>query len=350
MFIHEVNTDYLEQDWLNFPAKLYKPSRVKPLMFIEDVKRIFDPNRNSFLTQGKVARWIAYDAHNFCAGRIAAFYHPADGHTGRIGFFESIENEAIAFGLFDVAKSWLVSQHCTCMEGPENFGEKDRFWGLMTGGYETPALYLDNFNPPFYSLFFRQYGFTVKETIYSYCIRLKDIPIHRLELAMERNQQSASYTYVHYSKAAEERLAGDIHAVYTASFDAGKRISHLSVQDIRGLLQQVKPLLNEQHFWLAYADGLPAGFLLFLNEPRAISSVPQPKRIKGFAFATIPAYRGKGIELGLCVNLYRQFVNDNIPYEIFLSGINSITHKMISFLTKMGAERYKEHQLFTLKF
>lgn len=349
MFIHEVNNSHLEQDWLNLPMKLYKSSTIKPMMFIEDVKRVFDPNRNSLLNKGVASRWIVYDDNNFSAGRIAAFCHPDNEHTGRIGFFESIENKNIAFALFDTAKKWLLSFNCNCMEGPENFGEKDRFWGLMTDGYETQALYLDNFNPQYYVRFFKQYGFVVKETIFSYCIKLENIPVHRLELAMTRSKQMQCYNYIHYSKELEDRMAPDIHAVYTASFDAGKRIGHISIADIKYLLQQVKPLLNEQHFWLAYADEQPAGFIMFLNEPQTISNMPLPKRIKGFAFATIPEFRGKGIEIGLCMNLYRQWINDNKPYEIFLSGINSVTAKMISFLTKLGAEKYKEHQLFICK-
>lgn len=349
MFIHEVKNSYLEQDWLNLPMKIYKSSTSKPIMFIEDVKMVFDTNKNSLLSKGVVSRWIIYDENNFCAGRIAAFFHPDNEHTGRIGFFESIQNENIAFALFDKAKKWLLSFDCKFMEGPENFGEKDRFWGLMTDGYDTQSLYLDNFNLPYYRFFFEQYGFAVKETIYTYCIKLENVPVHRLELAMKRNKQTQCYTYIHYIKKQEDRLALDIHAVYTASFQAGKRISHISVSDIKHLLQQVKPLLNEKHFWLAYADERPAGFLMFLNEPEKISNIPQPKRVKGFAFATIPELRGRGIEIGLCMNLYQQWIKDNKPYEIFLSGINSVTGKMISFLTKLGAEKYKEHQLFICK-
>ena len=44
------------------------------------------------------------------------------------------------------------------MDGPINFGERDRWWGLVTEGFKPP-IYLMNYNPPYYQSLFENYGF-----------------------------------------------------------------------------------------------------------------------------------------------------------------------------------------------
>src|SRR5690625_7618276 len=46
------------------------------------------------------------------------------------------------------------------MDGPINFGERDRWWGMLTRGADDP-LYCMHYNPPYYVDFFEAYGFDV---------------------------------------------------------------------------------------------------------------------------------------------------------------------------------------------
>ena len=117
--------------------------------------------------------------------------------------------------------------------------------------------------------------------------------------------------------------------------------------DIAYLLDQVKPLLNEDHCWLAFRNEVPVGFILFLKEPSPMRH--QPGILKGFAFATIPAMRGKGVEMALCRALHKQLEKEERKYEIMLSGINACTGKMNSLISKIGGEKIKVHQTFNYK-
>jgi hypothetical protein len=44
------------------------------------------------------------------------------------------------------------------MDGPINFGERDKFWGLLTEGFIEP-LFGMNYNFPYYKDLFENYGF-----------------------------------------------------------------------------------------------------------------------------------------------------------------------------------------------
>ncbi len=111
------------------------PSYIRPLD--KDVEEVFDPKRNKAFGFGEVARWVLQNDDGKLIGRIAAFvnkkYHNKedDGPVGGIGFFDCINNQQAAEMLFDVSRHWLLQRGMEAMDGPINFGERDRWWGLL---------------------------------------------------------------------------------------------------------------------------------------------------------------------------------------------------------------------------
>jgi hypothetical protein len=61
--------------------------------------------------------------------------------------------------LFDRCREWLQERGMEAMDGPINFGEKERFWGLLVEGFDRRPTYLLNYNPPYYRELFEAYGF-----------------------------------------------------------------------------------------------------------------------------------------------------------------------------------------------
>jgi hypothetical protein len=62
------------------------------------------------------------------------------GPVGGVGFFDCVNDQSAADMLFDVAKHWLLQKGMQAMDGPVNFGERDRWWGLLVKGFETSHL------------------------------------------------------------------------------------------------------------------------------------------------------------------------------------------------------------------
>jgi hypothetical protein len=85
-------------------------------------------------------------------GRIAAFVNKRyknkgdDVPVGGMGFFDCINNQEAADMLLDVARHWLGQRGMEAMDGPINFGERDKWWGLLVEGFHEP-LWSMNFNP-----------------------------------------------------------------------------------------------------------------------------------------------------------------------------------------------------------
>ncbi|MEM8969499.1 MAG: GNAT family N-acetyltransferase, partial [Bacteroidota bacterium] len=112
----------------------------------QEVEAVFDPNKNTFFTHGQAERWIMRNASGKVVGRVAAFINERKAHTfnqptGGLGFFERIDDQEAAFALFDQCKAWLSERGMEAMDGPINFGENNKYWGLITENYDLKPYY-----------------------------------------------------------------------------------------------------------------------------------------------------------------------------------------------------------------
>src|SRR5690606_23596575 len=153
-----------------FPYTTLFRSYIRPLD--ADINEIFDPEKNNSFKQGECRRWLLKDVSGKYIGRIAAFYTREtidnyDQPTGGCGFFECINDSEAANLLFDTAKNWLSSEGLEAMDGPINFGERNKWWGLLVEGFHKPC-YTCNYNPVYYKSLFEDYGFEMYYKQYTY--------------------------------------------------------------------------------------------------------------------------------------------------------------------------------------
>lgn len=348
----EVTTAFLLEQFYALPLDIYRYDENWTTQLGKDVEQIFCKNTNSFFRAGNCKRWIVYDDWNNLAGRIAAFHHTINDSepVGGFGFFECTKNDDVARHLLNTAISWLTNQGCKTIQGPINFGDKDRFWGLLTSGFESPSLYLENYNPAYYEKYFLDFGLFEKEIIYTFKSELDQIPHERLAKAALRLADKQIY----FRPFCFERLeqdAHDLHVIYKKSFKDINRFKHLSADDIIKLIRASKALIEDDLLWIGYKDHKPIALLGFMKDLNQVMNLRQREKpnaihLKGFVFAVVPEFHKQGIEAGLCYSLYNSLIKKEKKYILFLTGINSNSKAMISFLQKLNSNLWKIHKTF----
>ena len=144
MQLTEVTNKEAAKDFIRANVEINKndPNYIRPLD--KDVNDTFDPAKNKTFRFGEATRWILRSDDGNLIGRIAAFTNKKyknkgdDVPVGGVGFFDCINDQAAADMLFDVAKHWLLQRGMEAMDGPINFGERDRWWGLVVRGAGPP--------------------------------------------------------------------------------------------------------------------------------------------------------------------------------------------------------------------
>ena len=159
-------------------------------------------------------------------GRIAAFidFNLADSYeqpTGGIGFFECIDDKDAAFLLFDTAKEWLKEKGMEAMDGPINFGETDKYWGLLVNGFTHPSFDVP-YNPPYYQNLFESYGFQVYYKMEGFHLDItKPLP-ERLQKIAEWILHKPGYEFRHFTWKEEEKYTKDFAEVFNEAWASFK--------------------------------------------------------------------------------------------------------------------------------
>ncbi len=171
-----------------------------------------------------------------------------------MGFFECIENEKIAFALFDNCKKWLAERGMEAMDGPINFGERDRFWGVLIHGFDKEPLYGMGYHFSYYQLFFEAYGFqTYFEQMTFFLHMPKDKFMERVNRVFferaERILAMKNYVFRHIDKKQLDKYAEDFRVVYNKAWAKNLGAEDMTPEKSRGIMQRMKPPVDEELMW-----------------------------------------------------------------------------------------------------
>jgi hypothetical protein len=336
MQIIEVQSQQHKKEFLEVAKIIYKDDKnwVRPLD--SDIESVFDADKNNYYKHGEATRWILKDNNNNLLGRIAAFINfntanDKDKIIGGIGFFECINDEKIAFRLFDIAKDWLQKKGVNTIDGPVNFGEKDKWWGLLINGFKDPT-YCMNYNPSYYSSLFEHYGFKPYYEQYNYSISPHlDLPPIFAKLA-ERVERSNSYHCEHINKNNLQKYAANFRTIYNKAWQKHDNFKEMSAEQALSLIKTIKPIMEEKYIWFTYHNNEPIGFFVMLPELNQIIKHLNGKlnligklkfvwhkymgtchKMFGVVFGITPEHQGKGIESYMITCTHKVIRYQTIP-------------------------------------
>lgn len=373
MMIAEVNDRHTADEFIALPQRLYKddPNFICPLN--RDIKAIFDPALNSFYSHGVCKRWIAKDSTGTTSGRIAAFINyeknkNRDFIVGGIGFFESTNDTGTAFGLFDRAKAWLQQNNVKAMEGPVNFGENDRYWGLLVSGFVPPSMGM-NYNPPYYQELFEKYGFVKQYDQYTNVIYLDRPFPERFDKIAQWIANKPEYTFRHFRKGDFEKFAADFQEIYNDAWSDFEGFNPIQLDSIRQSFRDMKPIVDEKIIWFTYHNSEPVAFVLALPNINQILKPLRGKlhlwnkirflwykktttinRIRFIVMGCKKKFQNKGIESGMIKKLGIEVLPRNTIKEVELAWVGDFNKKMLALHEATGAEREKVHRTYRLTF
>ncbi|MBL7724822.1 MAG: hypothetical protein JNK27_11765 [Chitinophagaceae bacterium] len=373
MQLTEVTTTRLAKEFIRVNAEINKndPNYIRPLD--KDINDVFDPKKNKTFRFGEAVRWILKDNDGKLIGRITAFTNKKyknkgdDVPVGGIGFFDCINNQAAADMLFDVAKHWLVQKGMQAMDGPINFGERDRWWGLLVEGFQPPP-YCLNYNKPYYKDLFENYGF--KCFFNQICFGLDP----RKEVSkkiLERHAQIAkdpAFSSSYIKKNQLEKFAADFTIVYNKAWAGHGGLKELKKEQVLSMFKKMKPVMDEKIVWFIYHNNDPIA--IFINLPDLnqwfkylngkfdlwhklkflwIKKTKKNNRFTGLVFGVVPEFQGTGVD-SYMINEAKLVVQPMQKYEEYeMQWIGEFNPKMINVAENFG-DTFRTRKLTTYRY
>lgn len=374
MTIEAVQTPAQSAIFLKVPLAIYRdcPEWIRPLD--KDIEDVFNPGKNKAFRNGKIQRWILYNEHGQAVGRIAAFTNNKyrnkgdDIPVGGIGFFECSNNQDAANLLFDTARQWLTAEGMEAMDGPINFGERDKWWGLVTKGFQSP-LYCMNYNLPYYRELFENYGFRLFYN--QVCFGMH--PRENLPAKFfDRHKALAAdpgFSARHFRKNQLEKFVADFHTVYNKAWAGHAGNKELSMGQCKRIFTQMKPVMDEKIIWFAYYKEEPIA--IFINLPDLnqwfkylngkfgwlqkllflwVKATKTNKRFVGLVFGVVPEWQGKGVDSYIIVESAK-IIQPHLHYEEYeMQWIGDFNPKMIAVAESLTPERSRILGTFRYQF
>lgn len=376
MKIEEVITTKHKSEFLELPLTLYKnePNWIRPLN--QDIESVFDPKKNKYYKQGECIRWLLRNEKNQVIGRVAAFINRKtvskgnEQPTGGMGFFECINDKQAAFILFDASKQWLEARGMEAMDGPINFGDRDRWWGLLIDGHDREPNYQCNYQLPYYKEFFEAYGFQV----YFYQLtfgRPVTGPVNdRLWQKADLIARDPNYSFRYLKKSEMHMLPVYMRDVYNRAWANRGEIPEMSEAQAKNIVKQMKFIVDEKLLWFGFYKDDPIVFFLSLPEVNQIFKhlngnlnwfgkikflwhklIGTSKKAFGVLFGVVPEHQGKGVD-GAIIMAFRKLMQEDYKRynEYELNWIGDFNPKMINVVEQINVDVVKRHATYRKLF
>ena len=333
----------LEREFINVNVLINKndPNYIQPLD--KDIVEVFNRKKNKTFRHGDAIRWILKNEHGELIGRIAAFVNEKyknkgdDGPVGGIGFFDCINDQTAADMLFDVARHWLLQRNMQAMDGPINFGERDRWWGLLVQGFEPPV-YCLNYNQPYYQQLFENYGFKNFYNQACFALKVGDRQQEKFYSRHANCSKNPDLSAAHIRKDQLDKFARDFCIVYNKAWARHGGMKQLEERTVRKMFQSMKPVMDERIVWFVYYKNEPIATWLNLPDLNKwfkylhgkfglweklrflwIKKTRKCDKMVGLVFGVVPEWQGKGVDSYMIVEgckLIQRLTIDHGEYKI----------------------------------
>ncbi len=361
------------REFIELPARLYKnsPRWIRPLD--SDVEEVFNRETNKKFRHGDCRRWILKDSQGKTIGRIAAFYDrrlfkPGKPKVGAFGFFECINNQQAAHLLFSAAENWLNAEGLEGMDGPVNFGDRDKHWGLLTDGFDKEPNYGMPYTHPYFIPLFENYGFQVYFYQLTFFREVLNPLSPRLQEKYDRISQDKSFRFEHFQTSKAEKYVNAFTEIYNQAWSKHAGVPEMQKAHVSALFKKLAPVMDKRLLWFGFHGERPVSFFLMLPELNQFFKHVNGKldlwgKIKfawyryvvgtdkmfGVIFGVVPDFQGKGLEGALIVACRPTIVKTRYR-KLEMNWIGDFNPKMIHLMETLGAKEVKRHATYRIFF
>lgn len=346
------------------------PGWIQPLD--KDIEEVFDPKKNKAFRFGECVRWVMTDENGRLRGRIAAFVNKKyktkgdEQPVGGIGFFDCINDQQAANLLFDTARNWLAEKGMGAMDGPINFGDRDRWWGLQVEGFVNPP-YGMVYHPPYYQQLFENYGFKLFFNQVCFALNVKDRVQDKFYQRHAALAQDPDYSARHIKKNQLEKYAQDFTTIYNKAWAGHGGGKEISKEQALLIFKKMKPVMDERIVWFAYYKNEPIACWLNLPELNQyfrhmggklgllqklqflwLKMTGACRKFTGIVFGVVPEFQAKGVDAFMIME-GAKIIQVQMLYDDYeMQWIGDFNPKMINIAESLGT--YRSRRLVTYRY
>ena len=352
--------------FIALPYDLHRedPQWIGPLRM--DVRTILSTRDNPFWEHAAAEHFLARkDGRE--VGRISAIENKLHNEVhadkvGFFGFFESIDDPAVAKALLEAAAAWLRPRGLDVMRGPASPSLNDEA-GVLVDGFETPPVIMMPHNPRYYPKLIEGAGFAKAKDLYAFQNVQRDYP-ERLNRAVSMLEKRYGVTVRQIDMKKFDEEIEIVKKLYNRCWEKNWGFVPMTDKEIDHLAKQFKPFVKPDMVLFAECKGEPVGLAIGLPDlnvalkrnksgklfPGILKVLWAVKfadlgRARVLILGAIPEWRGKGVD----ALLYRRiWINGNGHGYFWCEGgwVLEDNVAMKNGLEGIGFAVYKTYRLY----
>jgi GNAT superfamily N-acetyltransferase len=307
--------------FIDLPYRLHArdPIWVPPLR--RDVKLLLSRTENPFFEHADAEYFLA-ERDGEVVGRIAAISNQLHNEThgdlvGFFGFFESIDDQAVANALLETAGDWCRKHGHDVLRGPASFSVNDEC-GLLVDGFDKPPTLMMPHNPRYYVSLLEHAGFTKAKDLWVYQGGTEEryVPVpERLARGTELIRQRQGITLRALNLRDFQGEVDRIKELYNVAWEKNWGFVPMTEHEIDHLAEQFKPVVIPDLVPMAEKNGKLIGFGIALPDLNVVFrrhrsgrlfpmvldllwslKLKRIRRARILLLGVHPEYQGKGID------------------------------------------------------
>lgn len=282
VIIKKVTTDKELKEFIKCQWNFYRedPYWVPPL--IVDRMDLFNKKKNPFFQHAEMDMFLAFKNKEI-VGRIAAITNQnhndfQEDNNGFFGFFESVDDQAVANALFDTVIEWLREKGKDGMMGPMNPSTNDEV-GLLIDGFDISPYVMMTHNPPYYKKLYEEYGLAKAKDLIAWYIDTEAVNISdKMIRVAEKGAEKFGVTIRNIKFKNLKKELELIRQVYNNAWAKNWGFVPVTTAEFDHLAANLKQIADEDFLLLAEKGDQPVGFTLTLpNINEVLKTIPDGK-------------------------------------------------------------------------
>lgn len=358
--------------FIKFPWIINHDDRhwVPPL--ISDRRGKLDLDKNKFWKSSERELFLA-KKDNKPVGTIAAIidhHHNQVLHSldGEFGFFDCIDDQDVANGLFSEAEKWLNQYQVRCIRGPYNPSPTDES-GVLVEGFDNRPAILEAHNPPYYATLLEKAGYKpFNEMVARMAVippgskKLEDFFSEKLLRVVSKLRQRTDIAIRSVNLKHWESDVNLACNIYNRSLGPLEGYVPVEQDEFKAFADSFKPFIDPDLALVAEVGGIPVAFALALPDltgalqkangylsPWGLfhlwKATRKPTRGTFKILMVLPEYQNRGIETLLVFNAaHAAFMKGYKEMDMSLTG--SENEKSNRFQENLGYKVYRRYYLY----
>jgi hypothetical protein len=363
--VQQITTAGERKQFIKFPWRIYANDPLWVPQLIGEELKIVDPAKGTFFQFGDAALFMAWRGDE-PVGRISAQvnhqyerYH--DNHTGFFGFFECIDDLAVAEALMGAATAWLRSKGKTRVMGPMSFSMYD-VSGTLIDGNDTMPCILTAYNPRYYEKLMDGVGMQKAVDWYAFLVGKNSVLRPGLQRIAQRVMRQEGLEIVPLDMKEFDTRVRDVARIFSDAWM--ENWGHVPFTDgqVDDMAKELKMVIVPEVTLFAFYHGECIGFSLSVKDAnpalqkangrlfpfglfKLLWHIRKATRLRTMAMGVLKEHRHRGIDIAF----YLKTIEEGLRLGFIDSECSIIlenNQRMIGALEDLSAQRYKTFRFY----